>query len=119
MCIFKNKNKVSKVVKLDDKSLDSLIHIKSTEYDRGTKLTEDEVKEIRNLYNKGFSQKNLAQMFNVSQPTISYRISDLNKAKANLRRLKYINNKSVNDIHERAEYKRLLLKANKIKVGRI
>lgn len=40
--------------------------------DRRTKLSDEQVAEIINLYSKGFTQKSIANKFGVRQNTISF-----------------------------------------------
>ena len=47
--------------------------------DRRTKLSDEQVAEIINLYSKGFTQKSIANKFGVRQNTISYIVSEKSK----------------------------------------
>lgn len=47
------------------------------EQDRRAKTSKEDVKKMRDLYEKGISQKNIAKEFNVSQSCVSYIVSDI------------------------------------------
>lgn len=113
MFIFGRKKKVKQLLELSDSELDQVIKIRNTDYDRSSKLTQDELKELRSLYAKGFTKSELAKLFNISIPTVTYRLDDEIKAQRNALRRKYRFNVN-NNVKERAEYKRTLLKAGKI-----
>ena len=51
-------------------------------HDKRYKTTERDVDKMKELYHLGFSQKSIADIFDVSQSTVSYAVSD--RAKYNL-----------------------------------
>lgn len=79
--------------------------------DRRAKTTDEQVTEIRNLYTKGMTQKAIAVMFNISQSTVSYIVSE--KAKEHLREYRKINKPKKRSKVEAAQYSRELRKYKK------
>lgn len=53
----------------------------SRKQDRRCKTTEEEVIKMQELYYMGFSQKAIADIFEISQSAVSYAVSDKSKAK--------------------------------------
>lgn len=87
------------------KSLLKQIIIKNTLLDRRFKITEENAKLIKTFYDEGFTQKEIAELFNVSQTTISrYLLPEherlLLKEKIRLSRRKVYYSKSVEERYE-------------------
>lgn len=79
--------------------------------DRRAKATEEEVAEMKNLYDKGATQKAIAEMFNMSQSAVSYIVS--HKARENLRKYRQKNPPKRRTKEEAALYMRDLRKYKK------
>lgn len=59
----------------------------SRKYDRRCKTSEEDVNKMKELYHMGFSQKTIADIFEISQSTVSYAVSDRAKTgRANYRK---------------------------------
>lgn len=86
--------------------------------DRRTKLSDEQIEEIRNLYSSGFTQKAIAGQFEVCQSTVAYIVSD--KCRETLRNYR-LNNPPKRRTREEAKlymrdlraYKRELLKTTR------
>lgn len=79
--------------------------------DRRAKVTDEDVEKIRSLYDKGTTQKALAEMFHVSQSAVSYIVSP--KAHENLREYRLKNPPKRRTREENTLYKRDLRKYKK------
>lgn len=76
----------------------------SREQDRRAKVTDEQVKEIRDLYAKGATQKGIAEIYHLSQSAVSYIVSE--KAHENLRKYRQINPPKRRTKEEAATYMR-------------
>lgn len=110
-----NKFKRNKLLTMSDFELDKAIKITGTNFDRRVKLSVNERMEMKKLYSKGFTVKELAIMFNVDQSTVKYSCDDEYRKQSNERRARNAHKVSHSDNHlDRYEYKRLLVKGNLI-----
>ncbi len=65
------------------------VTLRSIGKDRRCKLTDEDIAEIKELYEKGWSQISIAKLFNVHQTTVTYYVNPARKEYANKRSAKY------------------------------
>lgn len=108
------------ILDLDNITINKLVRIQGTEFDRSRKLSDADVKLIRKLFNKKkMSISELAEQFNVSRCAIRYHIdNNFNEKMKNNYYIygdyhKYRNMKK--EAKERGQYKRDLIQNNQLK----
>lgn len=100
-----------------DETLDSIVKIQGTQYDRKRKLTEKQVAEIMDELRKGITVEVLAQKYNVSEWVIRYNTDqDFRAHQLKLREKKSKAHINVMDFEDRVAYKRNLISNKKIEV---
>ena len=91
-------------------TIDTLIRIAGTDYDRKRKLTNKDIEDIRCSYNKGRTIGELAREYGVAYNTIHYHVDDEYKEFHNQRRLTSTRSKYNRDAAKsRIAYKKSLL----------
>jgi predicted transcriptional regulator len=86
------------------------IHL-NREQDRRAKFTAEQVKEMRELYSKGYKQKEIAEIFKTRQSTVCYIVSD--RARQHLAEYRKINPPKRRTTQESRKYARELRKYKK------
>lgn len=115
---FKEIKARKKVLKMDNKTLDSKVLIQGTEFDRKRKLTEKDLYLIKYGLCVGYSVKELSNQYGVSEWIIKYNTDpDFKKHQLELRKGKSKAHENTLDDENRANYKRYLVKKRKIKVA--
>lgn len=99
-----------RLLNMSDSSLDKAVKIAGTKFDRRRKLSDKQINSIREKYDCGCSIFDLANKYNVSEPTIRYHVDSHYRAYKNLTRNMYKNDKH-GDATNRIAYKRRLVKA--------
>ena len=104
------------VLKLDDITLNRVVRIQGTQYDRKRVLTDKDIKKMNKLFNKkGLSVKEIAEIFDVSVCCVKYNVMPEWKAEFNAKRDGKHTGVDVVTVEDRAAYKRYLVKRRKIK----
>lgn len=116
--IRKEEKKARKtILTYDNGTLDSIVKIQGTQYDRKRKLTERQVAEIVDELGEGIPVEALAQKYNVSEWIIRYNTDPAFRAhQLKLREKKSKAHINVMDFEDRVAYKRNLIKSKKIEV---
>ena len=105
------------ILTYDNETLDSIVKIQGTQYDRKRKLTERQVAEIIDELNKGIPVEALAQKYSVSEWVIKYNTDPNFRAhQLKLREKKSKAHTNVMDFEDRVAYKRNLISSKKIEV---
>lgn len=105
------------ILTYDNETLDSIVKIQGTQYDRKRKLTERQVAEIVDEMGKGIPVEALAQKYNVSEWIIKYNTDPSFRAhQLKLREKKSKAHINVMDFEDRVAYKRNLISNKKIEV---
>lgn len=99
-----------RLLDLSDSSLDKVVKIAGTKFDRRRKLSDKQINSIREKYDGGCSIFDLAHKYNVSEPTIRYHVDSHFRSYKNLTRNMY-KNESRDNRTDRIAYKRRLVKA--------
>lgn len=104
------------ILKYDDEKLDSIVKIQGTQYDRKRKLTDAQLKEIKEKLTKNIPVEALAKEYNVSEWVIKYNTDPAFRE----HQLKIRNGEHTGvdtmTFENRVAYKRSLVKDKKIKV---
>ena len=105
------------ILTYDNETLDSIVKIQGTQYDRKRKLTERQVAEIIDELSKGIPVEALAQKYGVSEWVIKYN-TNLNFRAHQLKLREKKSKAHVNklDFEDRVAYKRNLISSKKIEV---
>lgn len=112
--------KKNPLLMLDDRTLDKVVKISGTEFDRRRKLSDKQLRKMKDLfYKKHKTMKYLAKKFNVHVKTIQYHLDDeYRKLKIEQCKASNISRLSQEELQERTKervaYKRYLLSKNKI-----
>lgn len=124
MCLVRKAIKERKARKtillMDNDRINELVKIRGTEFDRNRKLMDSTLKMMRKEYANGASMNSLATKYGVSDFAVRYNVDDKFRAEHNKKRSKkYADNHSGRTIFpdDRAEYKKDLIRAKKIKVA--
>lgn len=115
------------ILAMDDLTLDKVVKIQGTQFDRKRKLNDKQVKKCKKLYEKGnFTFEELGVMFNVDYRTIraymepEYR-AHLNRMSGlwnnNFRTYTYDSVAANEAFEDRVAYKRTLVRKRKIKLA--
>ena len=105
------------ILTYDNGTLDSIVKIQGTQYDRKRKLTERQVAEIVDELGNGIPVEALAQKYNVSDWIIKYNTDPAFRAhQLKLREKKSKAHINVMDFEDRVAYKRNLISNKKIEV---
>lgn len=113
------------ILKLDDYSIDKIIKIKGTQFDRRIKLDKNKVKLINKLYKSGYSIAELSRLFDVCYATIKYHVDSNEKERVSMSYYyygygsKYSSKELKEKALERGRYKRSLLQSGDIKVNTV
>lgn len=111
------KSEKQKLLALNDVALNKAVKIKGTDFDRRRKLSVKDVEKIKRKYNKGVTQKDLADEFGVSIPTIRYHVNSRFKFDINYMRSFYRTVPSKITPKDLANYKRNLIATGQLKVA--
>ena len=107
------------VLKLDDLTLDKVVKIQGTQYDRKWVLKEKDYKKAAKLYARGLTYEEIAVMFGVDPRTIRYHLDEDYR----LHRISTSTGKHTGIdtciMQERVLYKRDLIRRRKIKAKTI
>lgn len=104
-------------VKMSKNFIDRNLKIKGTKYDRGCKLTENQINSMRRLRQKGMPYEKIAKKFDISVHTVYYHTIDGFKEKANKQRLQYGFNVDPNSYNDRVMYKKSLIESGEINLS--
>lgn len=104
------------ITELSDLELDQKVHIQSTDFDRKRRLSDKEIRQMRLLFEEGYSLVSLADMFGVTPPTVKYNVDDDYRARYNFLRSGKHTGIQVMDFDNRVAYKRDLVISKKLKV---
>ena len=120
MCLFKSMREEKKaretILKYDDLSLDQVVKIQGTQYDRKRKLTDDMLKQIKAKLEKGIPVEALSEEFAVSEWVIRYNTDSAFRAhQIALRSGKHTGIDTMT-FEDRVAYKRSLIAKKKIQV---
>lgn len=113
------------ILKLDDYSIDKIVKIKGTQFDRRIKLDKDKVKLINKLYKSGYSISELSKLFGVCYATIKYHVDSNEKERVSMSYYyygygsRYSSKELKEKALERGRYKRSLLQSGDIKVNTV
>ena len=113
------------ILKLDDYSIDKIVKIKGTQFDRRIKLDKDKVKLINKLYKSGYSIAELSRLFDVCYATIKYHVDSNEKERVSMSYYyygyssRYSSKELKEKALERGRYKRSLLQSGDIKVNTV
>ena len=104
------------ILKYDDEKLDSTVKIQGTQYDRKRKLTDAQLKEIKEKLSKNIPIEALAEEYDVSEWVIKYNTNpDFREHQLKIRTGKHTGVDTMT-FENRVAYKRSLIKDKKIKV---
>ena len=111
--------KKKEILKLDDSSINKLITINGTNFDRRRKVNPKNIKKMIRRYECGKTFTEIAKEFNMSAFTVRYNIDPIFRDTYNVNRQgksqKNYHKDIKTELHERAIYKRQLVKEGKIK----
>lgn len=116
---IKNQKKRKKVLKLDDITLDRVVKIQGTEFDRKRKFTDAQVQQMKALLTSGVDKKDVAKKFHCSLHTMLYNTSEEYRIAAIQRRSGKHTGVTHMDFENRVEYKRGLVKSKKIDIAKV
>lgn len=111
--------KKKEILKLDDSSINKLITINGTNFDRRRKVNPKNIKKMIRLYECGKPFTEIGKEFNMNPFTVRYNIDPIFRDTYNINRRGRTQKNYHSDIkterQERAAYKRQLIKEGKIK----
>lgn len=104
------------IQKLDDKQFDKAVKIQGTKYDRKRKLSDWEIKRLREYFRAGVPVNIIAKAFSLNATTVRYNVDDAWRIKYNASRNGKHTGKDTITFEDRVAYKRQLVSSKKISV---
>ena len=107
-----------KTIIIDDDTLDKVVIIKGTKYDRKRKRSDQAIKKMKKLYKNGFTYSDLAYIYSVSPSTVRYHLDDAFRKEYNATRSNKVYGTIKKSKQNRVDYKRYLVSQGLVKVDK-